>query len=104
MHSPSGGSTEHHAGGPVVGESLKLGVTLLSVSGHSAHADLVADDLEALPTLNDSPGLEVSEVLTSHNGLTSGTLPPHDRCTPSSPASSESGSPSLEPCRGSSRT
>ena len=56
VHAPSERSTENHTGGSIAGESLELCVRLLASGGHPADPNLVADDLQALSALNDSPG------------------------------------------------
>ena len=57
MHAASERSAENHAGGPVAGESLELCVRLLASGGHPTDPNLVADDLQTLPALDDSPGI-----------------------------------------------
>ena len=56
VHAASERSAENHAGGPVAGESLELRVRLLATGGDPTDPNLVADDLQTLSALNDSPG------------------------------------------------
>ena len=56
MHTSSERSAENNTAGSRAGESFKLCVRLLASGGHPTHPDLVADHLQALPALDDSPG------------------------------------------------
>ena len=56
MHAASERPAENNTGGPVGGESLELSVRLLARGGDPTHSNLVADDLQTLPALDDSPG------------------------------------------------
>ena len=56
VHAAGERSTENHTGCPSAGESLELCVRLLASGGDPADPNLVADDLQALSALNDSPG------------------------------------------------
>ena len=57
VHTPSERSAENNAAGSIGGESLKLRVGLLAGGWDPTDPDLVADDLQALPALYDSPGI-----------------------------------------------
>ena len=87
VHAASEGPAEDHTGAPVAGESLELRVTVLARAGHPAHSDLVADHLQTLPALDDSPAVNTG-LSADMVRLTLGSLPPPGRCTPSSLASS----------------
>ena len=73
----------YHTGGSIAGESLELCVRLLASGGHPTHPDLVADHLQALPALDDSPAVNTG-LSADMVRLTLGSLPPPGRCTPSS--------------------
>ena len=56
VHAPSERSAENNTGGSIGGEPLELRVRLLAGGGDPTDPDLVADDLQALSGLDDSPG------------------------------------------------
>lgn len=56
VHAPSKRSAENNTGGSIAGESFKLCVGLLARGGDPTDPNFVADDLQALPALYDSPG------------------------------------------------
>lgn len=53
VHATSQRLTQHHAGRAVVAELLELGEAVFALGRHLAHADLVADHLDGLFTLDD---------------------------------------------------
>ena len=55
VHPPSQRPAEDDTGGSVAGQPLELSVALLARAGHPTHSDLVADHLQTLPALDDSP-------------------------------------------------
>lgn len=53
MHAASQRLTQHHTRLAVVAELLELGEAVFALGRHLAHADLVADHLDGLFTLDD---------------------------------------------------
>ena len=59
VHASGARPAEDDGGGPVEAEALELGVAVLAVGRHLAHADLVAHHLDRLLAVDDATETEL---------------------------------------------